>query len=168
MPFAVTHVLIPMILVDLFRDYVLKNPRRLPNKFVFLAGLAGIMPDADLISGFLFNTLLQQNVPPHRIFLHNIWLPLSFFAFFLLAYRLKKKTMSKVFLMLFIGWSLHLILDASLIGTIAPFFPLSDAMWGLNLIPSDYWMDVAVVMDAILLLAWLTHEEIKHKISAYF
>jgi len=168
MPLAVMHVLIPIILVDLFRDYVLKNPRILPNKFLFIAGLAGIMPDADLISGFLFNDLLKQSVPAHRIFLHNIWFPISFLSFFLIAHYLKKKTMSKVFLMLFVGWSLHLILDAALIGYIAPLFPLSDVMVGLNPISEEYWLQAAVVMDAIILLLWLTHEELKHKILDYF
>jgi membrane-bound metal-dependent hydrolase YbcI (DUF457 family) len=168
MPLAVTHVLIPIILVDLFRDHVLRKPKVLTNKFVYVAGLGGILPDMDLILQFLFTDLLKHSVPAHRIFMHNIWFPLAFFAFFLIAHFLEKKTLSKVFLMLFVGFSIHLILDAALIGKIAPFYPLSSAMYGLNIIPEDIWIDVAVVIDAVVLLAWLTHEEFKHKISDYF
>lgn len=48
MPFAVTHVLVPIILVDFIRDHVLKKPKLLPNRYVFLAGVAGLVLDTDL------------------------------------------------------------------------------------------------------------------------
>lgn len=48
MPLAVTHVLLTIIAVDLFRDYFLKNKRYFTIHTVFIAGIAGLLPDMDL------------------------------------------------------------------------------------------------------------------------
>ena len=167
MPLAVTHVLIPIILVDLFRDYFLKNKKLLPNHMIFLAGVAGLMVDIDLPLSILLGNWLGLPIPAHRIMSHNIWIPLSFLALSVFFWKKKNKTLGKIFLMFSIGTASHLILDATLIGTIAPFYPMSDMMWGLNLLPSRYWQDFSASIDAVLLLLWLVHEEMKHKISDY-
>ena len=68
------------------------------------------------------------------------------------------------------GFSMHLILDSLIIGTIMPLFPLSAVEVGLglaNLLPFND-LTTMVSLDALLLLFWLWHEEIEHKIKDYF
>lgn len=160
MPYAVTHVLIPIILVDMVRDHVFKMKKSsLPNRYVLLAGIAGMLPDIDL----LFTPYL------HRTITHSIWFPLIFLFGFLLSYTLQKKKLYKIFLMLFIGFSLHILMDAILLGSVAPLFPLDSAEIGLNILSPLVFLGPTVfaTIDAILLLLWLIHEELEHNISEY-
>jgi len=167
MPLAVMHVLVPIILVDLYRDYFTKNRKLLPNHMLFLAGAAGLMVDMDLPLSAILGGWLGLPLPAHRILSHNIWIPLTFLALSLFFRYKKSKMLWKIFLMFAIGTASHLLLDATLVGTIAPFYPVNDVMWGLNLIPSKWTADFAASLDAVLLLLWLSHEELKHKISDY-
>jgi len=178
MPLAVTHVLVPIIILDLFRDHAFRGRMKkkikaiITNKFVFLAGFAGLMPDAD-VPLFTILELLGYQVQSdvgHRLFFHNIWIPLAFLGFFVLLHLLKQKKFSMVFLVLAFGFSMHLILDSTVIGYIMPLFPLSIVEVGLNLsrlIPINA-TTVMVSLDAVLLLFWLWHEETEHKIRDYF
>jgi len=167
MPNAVTHVLVPIILVDFYRDHFMKNKKSLPNHMIFLAGVAGLMVDIDLPLSIIFGRWLDLSIPAHRVMSHNIWIPLTFFALSIFFRYKKGKTLEKIFLMFAIGTALHLILDFTLVGSIAPFYPVTDTMYGLNLLPSAYWTDFAASLDAVLLLLWLAHEELTHKISDY-
>lgn len=166
MAFAVTHVLIPMVLVDLVRDHVFKDKKRfLPNKFIFLAGIAGLLPDIDIpISYFLFG-----NLEFHRTITHTLWFPLAFFILFSYFYFVNRKPFYyKFFLMLFIGFSFHLILDYGIVGTVSLLYPITQTVYGLNILPiSDMYL-IYSALDAILLLLWLIHEEYEHKISSFF
>ena len=55
MPLAVTHILVPIILMDLLRDHILKRNKIITNKNVLLAGLGGLFPDIDLPRACLKN-----------------------------------------------------------------------------------------------------------------
>lgn len=164
MPFAVTHILVPMILVDFARDRVFKIKKQfLPNKYVLLAGLFGLMSDIDMLP-VLFGI---PNL--HGIITHSIIFPITFFIGFSISYLLKKEKTYKIFLMLFIGFSIHIILDATFSDTITIFFPFDFNQYGLNLMGSlGKWFNLYVAIDAILLFLWLIHEGLEHKISDYF
>jgi membrane-bound metal-dependent hydrolase YbcI (DUF457 family) len=165
MPFAVTHVLVPMILVDLVRDHLFaKKKKLLPNKYILLAGLAGLLPDIDVPISYLY----QGNLELHRTLTHTIWFPLAFLCLSLLFYFWKKKDMYKIFLMFFVGFSIHIILDAYIFGTVSLFFPLNETVYGLNIFPIEKMYLFYSSLDAILLFLWLIHEELEHKISSYF
>jgi membrane-bound metal-dependent hydrolase YbcI (DUF457 family) len=166
MPLAVMHVLVPIILLDIYRDYFMEKKSMLPNHMLFLAGAAGLMVDLDLPLSIL-GSWLGLPIPAHRILSHNIWIPLTFLALSLFFRYKKSKMLWKIFLMFAIGTASHLLLDATLVGTIAPFYPVNEVMWGLNLVSSKWTADFAASLDAILLLLWLSHEELKHKISDY-
>jgi len=160
MPYAVTHVLIPIILIDTIRDHVFKMKKKfLPNRYVLLAGIAGMLPDLDL----LFTPYL------HRTITHSIWFPLTFLFGFLISYTLRKEKLYKIFLMLFIGFSLHVLMDAILLGSVAPLFPLDSSEIGLNLLTPILLLgpDVYAAIDTVLLFLWLIHEELEHNISEY-
>jgi membrane-bound metal-dependent hydrolase YbcI (DUF457 family) len=161
MPYAVMHALIPIILVDTVRDHAFKTKKNLlTNRYVLLAGIAGMLPDVDL----LFTPYL------HRTITHSIWFPLIFLFGFLISYTLSKERLYKIFLMLFIGFSLHVIMDAILLGSVTPLFPLDSIEIGLNILApiASIGPNVFSAIDAILLFIWLIHEEFEHKISDYF
>jgi membrane-bound metal-dependent hydrolase YbcI (DUF457 family) len=145
----------------------MKKKKELPNHMLFLAGAAGLMVDIDLPLSAILGGWLGLPLPAHRILSHNIWIPLFFLVLSLFFKHKKSKTAWKIFLMFSIGTASHLLLDALLMGSIAPFYPVSDMMWGLNIVPGAWNQDLAASMDAILILLWLSHEELKHKISDY-
>lgn len=103
MPFAVAHFLIPAIMVDLVRDHLLKIRKVLPNKFVFISGLAGLALDADMILFYGLREFLGIQLKTHRIFFHNIWIPFTSLLIFMTLYYYKKKNLGKIFLMIFVG-----------------------------------------------------------------
>ncbi len=164
MPFAVTHILVPMILVDFARDRIFKIKKEiLPNKYILLSGLAGLIPDIDMLSVLLGMPNL------HGTITHSIIFPVSFLIVFLASYLLKKETVYKISLMLFIGFSLHIFLDATFSDNITIFFPFYFNQYGLNLIGSlGSWYTFYAAIDAMLLFLWLIHEELEQKISDYF
>ncbi len=69
--------------------------------------------------------------------------------------------------MITLGTFIHLILDATLSGSIKPFYPLSYYEFGLNIIKNNLEGTLLPGLDAILLFIWLIHLELKHKISDY-
>ena len=92
MPLAVTHILIPMIIVDFVRDHFFKAHRRKwPNKYIFLVGLAGLLPDIDMP----ISILLLGNTYLHRTITHTIWFALAFLGLFLVSYLYFKR--AKIF-----------------------------------------------------------------------
>jgi membrane-bound metal-dependent hydrolase YbcI (DUF457 family) len=164
MPQAVMHILIPIIMVDTIRDHVFKQKRRLlPNKYVLLAGLAGLLPDIDLP----LSMLLGQ--PLHRTITHSLLPPLVFLCGVAIFYFFKKIKSYKILLMLFVGFSLHIFLDFLLTDSLPLLFPFSFETYGLNILGlySSTEYNVFTIMDAILLFFWLIHEELEHKISDY-
>lgn len=187
MPFAVTHVLVPIIILELVRDGWKKASKFLSRKHVFLVGVAGLLPDMDLLI-YRAIELLGSPAPltdiGHRIILHNVWIPSGFLLFFFILRSLastsrgsRKKeftSFSKVFLVLFIGFSMHLLLDAVLTGNVIPLYPLGDYNVNLDFVgqiasatgvPA---LTILVSMDALLLLFWLWHQETEKHIKDYF
>ena len=70
--------------------------------------------------------------------------------------------------MIALGTFIHLLLDSTLMGFIMPVYPFSTAQFGINLIPvTTLGLSVMAGIDAILLVAWLIHEELRHKISSF-
>jgi membrane-bound metal-dependent hydrolase YbcI (DUF457 family) len=160
------------MILDLIRDRMMKKKNWISNKFVFLAGVAGLLPDLDMPLFTIMESIgiqVQSGVG-HRLFFHNIWIPLFFLAFFAIMYALKKVQFSRVFLVLAFGFTIHLMLDIIVVGSIVPLFPLNMTEVGLNL--SSYVpinpLTLVISMDAVLLLLWLWHEQIQHKIKDYF
>jgi len=55
MPQAVVHVLFVIIVLDLFRDHFLKDKRELPLHYIFIGGIAGLLPDIDVLLFWILN-----------------------------------------------------------------------------------------------------------------
>ena len=190
MPLAVTHVLVPLIFLELTRDNWKKAHKFFSKRHVFLIGLAGLLPDLDLPTYRAIALLGESTAVTdigHRIIFHNLWIPLGFAGFFILFYYLlpklwelkknkakKLRSFGKVFLVLFIGWVIHLALDTVLTGGVMPFYPLSDYRVDWNFVglaesaTGIPGLTILVSMDALLLIFWLWHEEMSHRIRDYF
>ncbi len=161
MPFVVTHMLVPMILVDIFRDNILKIKKgKLPNRYILIAGLAGLFPDIDIPLSLFFPTLFV-----HRTITHTAWLPILFLLLSSIFYLLKKHDLSKIFLMCLIGTSIHIILDGVTAGSIAIFYPISKISLSVNLLGSANPAFAYSVLDAIILWLWFMRMSLKKRIQ---
>ncbi|MBI2652162.1 metal-dependent hydrolase [Candidatus Woesearchaeota archaeon] len=167
MPQAVVHVLFTIIVLDLFRDHFLKDKLKLPLHYVFIGGVAGLLPDIDVPLFWLLKNFLGFEIPWfHRVFTHTFLFILIFLVISLIYFDFNRK-MSILFMVITFGVGFHIFLDWLLVGGVAPFYPLSDVSYGLNLI-GRLKLPLAVEgLEAIVLLWWLWHEEKTHKISDF-
>ena len=167
MPFAVTHVLSSIILVDLYRDYFAKHRKYFTLHTIFIAGFAGLLPDIDIPLNWLLN-LFGANLG-HRIITHTPLFALVFLIPALILLHKKKHTIAIYFFVTSFAVFLHIFLDyffSTDNGGIMFFYPFSTSDYALNLLKGTSAMFFAGI-DAIILLLWLWHEEIKHKISDF-
>lgn len=166
MALAVTHVLIPIIAVDFFRDHILKDPKAIPNKYIFVAGVAGLVSDLDMPFSWLMHFLAGTSPYAfHKTITHSIWMLLPFIALALIFY--KKEKIFKYSAMISVGVSFQLLLDG-ITRSIPLFWGISASKYGLNLTSSfSFGASVLAGIDAVILLLWLWHEERYHNISNY-
>lgn len=193
MPYAVTHVLIAIVIAEIIRDYFVKDKKHFPLHYVLIAGIAGLLPDIDIllylavgfISGIspakIINNLSVSYF--HPSFTHSLlWVPIIL-AFALIFLWLEKRDykrikniektatrhhlrISGILFMIALGVATHFLLDFLLGGYIRILFFSSPI--GLFLIPSTEFGSALIQgIDAMLLILWLAHEEWKHKISSF-
>ena len=77
MPQAVTHFLVVVILLELYREFFVKKKKSFPVHYVFIGGLAGLLPDLDIAVYYalsFFGFTIQE---VHRTFSHNLFFPLK-------------------------------------------------------------------------------------------
>ena len=171
MPQAVTHIIIPLVLADIYRDYFAK--KKFIIRYVLIVGLAGLLPDIDILIGWIINLFGYFDISQlHRTFTHNLFFPLIFLILFLFTKNYHQKFLKKqklklnyIFLAIAFGILIHILLDAIFSGPIQ-IFP--DVFFGFNLIPLESFQGTFFAgLDAIIIVIWLIHEELKHKISDY-
>ena len=167
MPFAVTHVLSSIILVDLYRDYFAKHKKYFTLHTIFIAGFAGLLPDIDVPLGFFLNFFGIELW--HRTITHTPLFGLIFLIPAVILWKNKNHKAAMYFFVISFGILTHVLLDyivSSDNGGIMFLYPLSTADYALNLLKGASATFFAGI-DAIILLLWLWHEEFKHKISDY-
>lgn len=179
MPQAAAHILIPLIIASIFRDFYIKSKER--KKFllhyVLIIGIAGIIPDLDVAAFWILHFFGFSFSSVHRTFAHTIFIPLIFLILALITTNIKIKELGRhklklnmVFLMMSIGILFHLILDAIFAGYIVPFYPFLNFSMGLNLfgyLPKTLEVIAAPSLDAGLLIVYIIYLELKHKISDF-
>ncbi len=174
MPYAVTHILLVIIAVDLYRDYATKHKKYFTLNTVLLAGIAGLLPDIDVPLRWLLNAFNLNPAPlllTHGGITHTPFFGLIFLfpAFYLWRKKEHKKAM--YFFVITFGVLFHIFLDYLLGGGmhdgIIIFWPLSMAAFKIHVLPSLGLNDVPQALDALILLTWLYHEEMKHKIKDF-
>jgi membrane-bound metal-dependent hydrolase YbcI (DUF457 family) len=168
MPLAVTHVLLTIIVVDLYRDYVTPHKKYFSLNSILIAGVCGLLPDIDIafkIMSSAFGVALPA-ILSHRGITHTLLFAFFFlFPGLVLSYQKKHKT-ATIFYIAAFGIFFHLLLDFFLSGDssagIMWFYPLTTVGWKLELASGIPYFSQA--LDASILLIWLWHEEVKHKI----
>ncbi len=172
MPFAVTHVLTSIVLVDLYRDYIAKHKKYFTLHTIFIAGFAGLLPDIDIVIG-LFLRFFGADLA-HRTFTHTPFFGLLFLIPAFILWKRKKHKIAMYFFVTSFAILLHISLDFVLApddgSGILLFYPFSYAAFEIGILGSLSTLQVMeffAAVDAIILLLWLWHEEYKHKISDY-
>ncbi|MBI4980338.1 metal-dependent hydrolase [Candidatus Woesearchaeota archaeon] len=169
MPFAVTHVLTSIICVDLYRDYFTKHKKHFTLFTILIAGIGGLLPDIDVpLSWGLSKFGITATWLAHRTVTHTPVFALLFLILGIILWCDKKQKLAILFLVVAFGILLHIFLDLVLSpeGSIMLLWPFSTADFSLGLLTGAV-SGFYAALDAILLLAWLTHEEIKHKIKDF-
>jgi len=166
MPLAVTHVLLTIIFVDIFRDYIIKNKKLIPLNYIFIAGIAGLLPDID-IPLFWILSIFKTNIQWfHGTITHIFLIPAAILIASLITYRFNKKIGILLGVITF-GYGLHILLDFLFYGTnISPFWPFFNTTF-TGITTYLHIPRLEMGLDAMILLGWLWHEEKKHKISDF-
>ena len=174
MPYATTHILIPILLVSIFRDFFAK--KKFSLHYVLIAGLGGIIPDLDIAAYWILHFFGFTLEAVHRTFMHSTLLLIILLSFALVfrkttfKIRKHKLNLGVIFLMLFIGSAMHLGLDATFEGQIVPFYPFNSTSIGLDLVnhlPKPLNNLFIPSFEAALITIWLIYLELKHKISDF-
>ncbi|MBI3413510.1 MAG: metal-dependent hydrolase [Candidatus Aenigmarchaeota archaeon] len=174
MPLAVTHVLLTVIAVDLYRDYVTKHKKYFTLHTIFVAGVAGLLPDIDIPLTWVLNVLIPGSMPAilaHGGLTHTPFFGLVFLlpAFYLWKDKEHKKAM--YFFVITFGVLFHIFLDFLLGGGmregIMVFWPLSADTFKIHILSKLGLVDVPQGLDALILLLWLYREERRHKIKDF-
>lgn len=179
MPQAVAHILLPLILASIIRDFYIKKKDRknFPLHYVLIVGLAGILPDIDVVAFWFLHFFGFNLGEVHRTFSHTIFVPIVFIILGLLftgrsfsTLRKHKLKINIVFYCFAIGSLFHLILDGVFVGYVAPLYPFITTPIGLNMfgyLPKILNEIAPASLDAGLLIIYLAYLELKHKISDF-
>jgi hypothetical protein len=168
MALAVTHVILIIVLLDIFRHYVF-GKNKFPRYFLIIGGIAGIIPDIDIPLTWLINFFPQTTINIHGLFTHSLLFPVLFLIVGAALHYKKKTKWAGIFYVISAGWFFHLILDCLFYGPILD-SPLKNFFWPLpffNFCPQWGIYQYAASIDALILIIWLVHEEIHKKIKDY-
>ncbi|MFH1848826.1 MAG: metal-dependent hydrolase [archaeon] len=169
MPLAVTHVLSSIILVDLYRDYITRHRSYFTLHTVLVAGFAGLLPDIDIVLNWILGHLGSELV--HGTYTHTFLFGLVFLIpAGIYRYKRKYKT-AAYFLVTTFGVMLHVLLDVIIGGGYGEgamlFWPISDHFFKVHISTFLGFARLSAGLDAVILLLWLYHEEVKHKITDF-
>ncbi len=166
MAYAVTHVLIAIIILDFLRHYIF-GKKKFPRYLVVIGGIAGLLPDIDIPLGWLLSFLTGTDVGLHRLFTHSLFFVFLFLLIGIIRHYQDDKKWSKIFYVIALGWLIHILLDCAYGGE-----PIRSFFWPYigtaSFCPRWDLYPWAESIDAILLVLWLVHEEINRKIKDYF
>jgi|TARA_B100002003_G_C14133005_1_gene544908 membrane-bound metal-dependent hydrolase YbcI (DUF457 family) len=127
-----------------------------------------VLPDIDIPLNWFLNFFGSEII--HRTITHTPLFGLIFLIPAFILWHKKKHNIAMYFFVITFGILLHLFLDyvfvADSIGGIMLFYPFFDAVYGLNLL-QNVGPTFFAGIDAVILLLWLWHEEVKHKISDF-
>ncbi|MDP7323142.1 MAG: metal-dependent hydrolase [Candidatus Woesearchaeota archaeon] len=113
MPYAVTHVLLTIIAVDIYRDYFMKKHKKfLTLHTLLIAGIAGLLPDIDIaINWILSNVGYQGSILLHGAITHTAFFGLIFLIPGYYYCKQKDHKMAMYFYVICFGILFHVFLD---------------------------------------------------------
>ena len=165
MALAVTHIILTIAFLDIFRHYFFVF-KKFPRYLLVIGGIAGLAPDLDIPLGWILTLLTGNSVNVHGLFTHSIFFALLFTLIGAILHYQKNLKWAKIFYVIAVGWTLHISLDCL-------FNAYSTFLWPLSInttafCPSGLLENYRTSIDAIILVLWLLHEELHHKIKCYF
>ncbi|MBI5391994.1 metal-dependent hydrolase [Candidatus Woesearchaeota archaeon] len=174
MPFAVTHALLTLFAVLLYFDFFQKKTI-FPPHTIFIAALAGLLPDLDIPLSGLLNLLgIPFPLLDHRGILHSPFFGLLFFIPAVYFMHAKKRHLKIYSFLLSLGVLFHIFLDY-LIGVGDGHLGLP-FLWPFNAVKYPpllalFHIQIPIIfylgLDAILLLVFILYDEYKHKIKNF-
>lgn len=182
MPQAVTHILVPILLVSLIRDYILSRNAKVhfPLHYVLIAGLGGVLPDIDIVISVFLKIIGSSDWWIHKTFTHSLLFPLTFLFLFLILrpfhMRARLCTLGRhklqlhlIALMLAFGTLMHSVLDMFAGEAAYLFYPFSMYDYGINLFAFSGLGHgtTAALLDGVLLVIWIVYLEAQHRISDF-
>lgn len=163
MALAVTHIILTIVILDFFRHYIF-GKKKFPRYLLVIGGIAGLAPDIDIVISWIYNWFTTTPVNFHGTFTHSILWPLLALIIALILQKRNDLKWAKIFYVIAAGLFLHLLLDCAFGGYKSFIWPLMMnnfcPEWGLD--------NLSVSIDAVILVLWLLHEELHHKIKDYF
>tara|TARA_Y100000310_G_scaffold344708_1_gene458939 strand:+ start:2369 stop:2869 length:501 start_codon:yes stop_codon:yes gene_type:complete len=156
MGLAVTHVLLAIILIDIFRKKVIKK-KDFSLWLVLLGGIAGLLPDIDIPLFWLLQFFIDIN-NFHQDFTHNLIIPIILLIIGMTT--IKWKNISHTSFVIAAGWTIHILIDV-IVDAAPMFYPFTNARFGLYLLdylPQAISSEFLLGIDAIILILWLTYE----------
>ena len=112
MAYAVTHVLIVIIILDLLRHYVF-GKKKFPRYLIIIGGIAGLLPDIDIPLGWIASALTGTDVGLHRLFTHSIFFVVLFLFMGIIRHYQDDEKWAKIFYVIALGWLVHILLDCA-------------------------------------------------------
>ncbi len=93
---SVTHVIVAIVILDLFRHYVF-GKKNFPRYLLVIGGIAGLAPDLDIPITWIYRFLTNSTESLHGVFTHSIFFVLLFLGIgaFLYLRTLKKEMVAK-------------------------------------------------------------------------
>ncbi len=166
---AVAHVILTIVLLDILRHYVF-GKKKFPRSLLVVGGIAGLAPDIDIVFEWIVLAVTGAHVPLHALFTHSIFIAIGLWAAAAVLHLRKTKSgrkWAKIFAVIGAGWAFHIFLDCTFTGE-----PWKLFLWPFQLLPTYcpqwYLSAYGSGIDAIILVAWLLHEELHKKIKDYF
>ncbi|MBS3055244.1 MAG: metal-dependent hydrolase [Candidatus Aenigmarchaeota archaeon] len=169
MPYAVTHVILTIIILDLYRDYVARHKKYFTLWTIFIGGLAGLAPDMDIPVHFVLSKIgIDISLLVHGGISHTPIIGILFLIPFAAFWLMKKHRLAVIFLVISFGLLFHIFLDYLIGGGniqgIMLFYPFSTETFKIFIAANDTDFPTRAGLDALILILWLFHEERKHKI----
>lgn len=172
MPLAVTHVILTIIAVDLYRDYITKHKKYFTLMTILVAGIAGLLPDIDIPLSFAMSIVGVETgeLLHHGGITHTPFFGLLFLIPFAIFWKMRKHKLAIIFAVIAFGIAFHSFLDLFIGGGhpegVMALYPLSEQRFDVFLLLVQGFPAIPA-LDAIILLAWLVHEERRHKIKDF-
>ena len=110
MAYAVTHILVPLIIFSLLRHYVF-GKGKMPTYVVLIAGLAGLAPDLDIVLTWINHFITGSHTNLHGSFTHSFFLPILFGLIGIAFYTGKQIRATYIWCAVAFGWLTHVLLD---------------------------------------------------------
>lgn len=165
MALAVTHIILTIVLLDIFRHYVF-GVHKFPRHLLVIGGIAGLLPDIDLVFTWVYNFFMGTQIDLHGAFTHSLIFPVILLGIAVFLHYQKQIKWAQIFYVIAAGWFLHLFLDCMFGGYKTFFWPFFSGFgsfcpqWGID--------SYAAGIDAVILVLWLVHEEVHKKVKDYF